>query len=163
VNTTSILGAISATGLIDISLRAPKHIKKRKLGHVTDAYSTRTMTGYYPRFLMTILDEMDQHFEMKRDYLAMDYAHIHSSTDIRKYIHSRGYQCIYLPLYSQLNTIEQFCSVVKNKVKRNKFLEKESLMTMISETCDSLYLSDFKHFVSHSTKRFGKCLNKERL
>lgn len=28
VNTTSILGAISATSLIDVSLRAPKPIKK---------------------------------------------------------------------------------------------------------------------------------------
>ncbi|KAG1175661.1 hypothetical protein G6F36_011063 [Rhizopus arrhizus] len=31
-NATSILGAISATGLINVSLRVPKRIKKRKLG-----------------------------------------------------------------------------------------------------------------------------------
>ncbi|KAG1377704.1 hypothetical protein G6F61_006495 [Rhizopus arrhizus] len=37
--------------------------------------------------------------EMKEHYL-MDNAPIHSSTDIGKYIHSRGYQYVYLPPYS---------------------------------------------------------------
>lgn len=135
----------------------------RKLGHATDAYSTRTMTEYYPRFLMAILDEMGKYFEMKGDCL-MDYAHTHSSMDIRKYVHSRGYQCVYLTLYfPELNPIGQFCSVDKDKVKRNKFLEKESLMTRISEACDVLYLSEFKYIVSYSTKCFGECLYKERL
>ncbi|KAI7900691.1 uncharacterized protein BX663DRAFT_419665, partial [Cokeromyces recurvatus] len=50
--------------------------------------------------------------------------------------------------------------IIQNKVKRNKFLEKESLMTRISEACDSLYSSDSKGFVSHSVKGFDKCLNK---
>jgi transposase len=161
---TSILGAISATGLINVSLRVPKCIKKRKLGHETDVYSTGTVTGHYLSFVKATLDEMDRYPEMKGHYLVMDNAPIHSSTDIGKYINSRGYQYVYLPPYSpELNPIEQFWSVVKRKVKRNKFLEKESLMTRISEACDSLYLSDFKGFVSHSVKCFDKCLNKEKL
>lgn len=94
----------------------------------------------------------------------MDYAHTHSSMDIRKYIHSRGYQCVYLTLYfPKLNPIGQFCSVDKDKVKRNKFLKKESLMARIGEACDVLYLSEFKYIVSYSTKCFGECLYKERL
>ncbi|ORE18631.1 hypothetical protein BCV71DRAFT_263698 [Rhizopus microsporus] len=43
-NITSILGAISATGLINVSLRIPKRIKKRKLGCETDGYSIGTVT-----------------------------------------------------------------------------------------------------------------------
>ncbi|KAG0942018.1 hypothetical protein G6F32_008199 [Rhizopus arrhizus] len=161
---TSILGAISATGLINVSLRIPKRIKKRKLGYETDAYSIGTVTGHYLSFLKATLDEMDKYPEMKGYYLVMDNAPIHSSTDIGKYIHSRGYRFVYLPPYSpELNPIEQFWSVIKSKVKRNKFLEKETLMTKISEACDSLYLSDFKGFVSHSEKFFGKCLYKENL
>ncbi|KAG0776658.1 hypothetical protein G6F22_012420 [Rhizopus arrhizus] len=155
-NTTSILGAISATSLINVSLRVPKRIKKRKLGSETNAYSIGTVTGHYLSFLKATLDEMDKYPEMKRHYLVMDNAPIHSSTDIGKYIHSRGYRYAYLPPYSpELNPIEQFWSVVKSKVKRNKFLEKESLMTRIGEACDSLYLSDFKSFVFHSAKCFG--------
>ncbi|KAG0735968.1 hypothetical protein G6F32_008590 [Rhizopus arrhizus] len=163
-NTTSILGAISANGLINVSLRVPKRIKKRKLGSDTNAYSTETVTGHYLTFLKVTLDEMDKYPEMKEHYLVMDKSPIHSSPDIGKYIHSRGYRYVYLPPYSpELNPIEQFWSVVKSKVKRNKFLEKETLMTRISKACNSLYLSDFKGFVSHSARCFGKRLNKERL
>lgn len=36
---TSILGAISATSLINVSLKIPKCTKKRKLGCESDAYS----------------------------------------------------------------------------------------------------------------------------
>lgn len=71
---------------------------------------------------------------------------------------------MYLPPYSpEQNPIEQFWSVIKNKAKRNKFLEKESLMTRISRACNSLYFSDFQGFVSHFAKCFDKSLNKERL
>lgn len=100
---------------------------------------------------------MDMYPETKGHYLVMVNVPIHSSVDIGKNIHSRGYRYVYLPPYSpELNPIEQFWSVLKSKVKRSKFLEKESLMTRISEACDSLYESDFRGFVSHSTKRFGK-------
>ncbi|CEG70619.1 hypothetical protein RMATCC62417_06483 [Rhizopus microsporus] len=37
-NAISILGAISTTGLINVSLRVPKRIKKRKLGRAGDGY-----------------------------------------------------------------------------------------------------------------------------
>jgi transposase len=108
-NATSILGAISATGLINVSLRVPKRIKKRKLGRETDGYSKGTVTGHYLSFLKVTLDEMDKYPEMKGHYLVMDNAPIHSSIDIGKYIHSREYRCVYLPPYSpELNPIEQF-------------------------------------------------------
>ncbi|KAG1052847.1 hypothetical protein G6F43_005032 [Rhizopus delemar] len=85
---TSILGAISATGLISVSLRVPKRIKKGSLA---------------------TLDEMDKYPEMKGHYLVMDNAPIHNSAAVRKYIYSRGYRCVYLPPYSpELNPIEQF-------------------------------------------------------
>ncbi|KAL1925861.1 hypothetical protein VTP01DRAFT_7285 [Rhizomucor pusillus] len=62
-----------------------------------------------------------------------------------KYITSRGYRYAYLPPYSpELNPIEQLWSVVKSKVKRNRFLEKETLMTRISEAADSLNMSDYE-------------------
>lgn len=107
---------------------------------------------------------MDKYPEMKGHYIVMDNAPIHSSTDIDKYINSRGYQYVYLPPYSpELHPIEQFWSIVKSKGKRNKFLEKETLTTRISAACNRLMLSDLKGFVFHSVKCFGKCLNKERL
>ncbi|KAG1043165.1 hypothetical protein G6F43_011728 [Rhizopus delemar] len=105
-NTASILCPISATGLINVSLRVSKRIKKRKLGSETNDYSTGTATGHYLSFLKATLDEMDKNPEMRGYYLVMDNAHIHSSTDICKYINFRGYRYVYVPPYSsELNPI----------------------------------------------------------
>ncbi|KAG0735052.1 hypothetical protein G6F57_002318 [Rhizopus arrhizus] len=110
------------------------------------------------------MDEMDKFEHMKGYYLVMDNAPIHKADIISKYIESRGYRCAYLPSYSpELNPIEQFWSIVKSKVKRNRFLESETLMTRISEASNSLKLSDFKGFVSHSHKCLDSCRNGEPL
>ncbi|KAG0949349.1 hypothetical protein G6F57_001336 [Rhizopus arrhizus] len=99
-NATLILNAISATGLTNVSLRFPKHIKKRKLVYKTDIYSVGTVTGQYLNFLKAALNGMDSYPEMKGHYLVMNNAPIHISTDIGKYIHTRGYRYVYLPPYS---------------------------------------------------------------
>jgi transposase len=54
----------------------------------------------------------------------MDNAPIHVSDQIEKLIVSRRYGCVCLPPYPpELNPIEQFWSVVKRKVKREKIVE----------------------------------------
>lgn len=125
-NAASILGALSATGLINVSLRVPKRIKKRNLGRETDGYSIGTVTGYYLRFLKATLDEMDKYPEMKGHYLVIDNASIHSSKDIGKYIHSRGYRYVYLPPYSpKPNPIEQFGLLSRVKLSEIDFWTKK--------------------------------------
>ncbi|KAG1135159.1 hypothetical protein G6F37_012923 [Rhizopus arrhizus] len=160
--TMTILGAISAEGLIKCSLRLPQlpYNKKRKRGDGVGQTSKGTVTGHYISFLKATMDEMDHYPHMKGHYLVMDNAPIHTSDNIAKYVVSRGYRYAYLPPYSpELNPIEQVWSVVKSKVKRNKFLEKETLMTRISEASSSLKLSDFKGIVKHSYKSLDKCRN----
>ncbi|KAL1936709.1 hypothetical protein VTP01DRAFT_843 [Rhizomucor pusillus] len=126
--TTTNLGAISASGLVKCSLRLPEPpAKKRKRGGYAELMSTGTVTGHYLSFLKATMNEMDKYPHMKGHYLVMDNAPIHTSNDIAKYITSRGYRYAYLPSYSpELNPIEQVGSVVKSKVKRNRFLEKET-------------------------------------
>ncbi|KAL1927158.1 hypothetical protein VTP01DRAFT_5121 [Rhizomucor pusillus] len=112
---------------------------KRKRGIHAGLTSTGTVTGHYLSFLKATMDEMDKYPHMKGHYLVMDNAPIHKSDDISKYVESRGYRCTYLPLYSpELNPIEQFWSVVKSKVKRNRLLENETPMTRISEASNSI-------------------------
>lgn len=77
---------ISANGFINVSLRVPKRIKKRKLGRATDGYSTGTVRGHYLSFVKATLDEMDTYPEMKGHYLVLYNAPIHNSADIGKYI-----------------------------------------------------------------------------
>ncbi|KAG1229975.1 hypothetical protein G6F68_006275 [Rhizopus microsporus] len=142
----------------------PPSDKKRKRGDGVGHVSKGTVTGHYISFLKAIMDEMDQYPHMKGHYLVMDNIPLHTSEDIAKYIESRGYHCVYLSSYSlEINPIEQFWSVVKSKVKHSKFLEKEALMTWISEASDSLRLSDFKGIVSHSHKYLDKCRNKQAI
>ncbi|KAG1166527.1 hypothetical protein G6F36_012911 [Rhizopus arrhizus] len=163
---TTILGAISAEGLIKCSLRLPQSPanKKRKRGDGVEHMSKGMVTGHYAGFLKATMDEMDQYPHMKDHYLVIDNAPIHTSEDIAKYVESRGYRCAYLPSYSpEINPIEQFWSVVKSKVKRNRFLEKETLMTWISEASHILRLSGFKGIVRHSHKCLDKCRNYQPL
>ncbi|KAG0736373.1 hypothetical protein G6F22_010700 [Rhizopus arrhizus] len=112
-NTTSILGAISAAGLIVVGVKKPRPVKKRK----SDGYIiSGTVTGHYISFLKTTLDEMDKHPHMKGHYIVMDNAPIHTHENINKYIEYRGYKCVYLPAYSpELNPIEQSWAVAKSK------------------------------------------------
>lgn len=71
----------------------------------------------------------------------MDNAPIHKNGDIQKYIESRGYGCIYLPVYSpELNPIEQFWSVCKGKIKREELLEEEALTSRIQDACNRILL-----------------------
>lgn len=82
---------------------------------------------------------MDHFPEMKGYYIVMDNAIIHTAKEIDAMITERGYRCIYLPPYSpELNPIEQFWSIVKNKVKRSQFQNTEDLATRISEACNTV-------------------------
>jgi transposase len=158
-NTTSILGAISAAGLITVGVKKPRPAKKRK----TEGYvSSGTVTGHYISFLKMTLDEMDKHPHMKGHYIVMDNAPIHTHENIRKYIEYRGYKCVYLPTYSpELNPIEQFWAVAKSKIKRHWFLQEDTLSKRITEACNNVEKGHFKGFVSHSYKCWDKCRNRE--
>lgn len=127
--TTTILGAISPYGIVNISVRRPratapskKKKKKRKTAGSSKTVATNssskgaTVTGHYFNFIASTLDVMDQHEEFTGHYLVMDNAPIRMHADIEKYTDKRGYRCVYLPPYSpELNPIEQFWSVCKSK------------------------------------------------
>jgi transposase len=73
----------------------------------------------------------------------MDNAPIHTHENIKKYIEYRGYKCVYLPTYSsELNPIEQFWAVAKNKVKRHRFLQEDT----VQEDYRSLQQCEAKSF-----------------
>ncbi|KAL1926409.1 hypothetical protein VTP01DRAFT_5738 [Rhizomucor pusillus] len=120
-------------------------LRREKRGDHADSMRSGNVTGHYLSFLKATMDEMDKYPCIEDNYLVMDNAPIHKSEDIGEYIESRGYRYAYLPSYSpDLNPIEQFWSVVKSKVKRDRFLETETLMTRISEASESLSLRDSK-------------------
>ncbi|GAA5809157.1 hypothetical protein MFLAVUS_002562 [Mucor flavus] len=93
----TILGAVSASGVVNLEVRvpiAPKRIKvdgarKRKKAE-TKKIPKGTVTGHYMRFVYKTMLEMYKFPTMKGYYIIMDNAPIHTSTEIEKMIISRG-------------------------------------------------------------------------
>lgn len=169
---TTILGAISPHGTVNVKVRIPKvaQSKKRKLeGNKEDKgdnddvkRTTGTVTGHYFNFIASTLDIMDRHEEFKGHYLIMDNAPIHKYKDIKLYVESRGYGCVRLPHYSpELNPIEQFWSVCKSKLKREALLKEETLTSRIREACNSITINELKGFCRYPVRKFDDCLNRK--
>ncbi|KAG1459567.1 hypothetical protein G6F56_006134 [Rhizopus delemar] len=60
-----------------------------------------------------------------QEHTFMDNTPIHISNEIDTMVTEREYKCTYLPLYSpELNPIQQFWSIVKNKAKCSQFQAK---------------------------------------
>jgi hypothetical protein len=102
----TILGAISPYGVVNVKVRIPKVAtatsKKRKLENDKEEKkksTVGTVTGHYFNFVASTVDILDQYEGFKGCYLVMDNVPIHKNVDIRKYIESRGYFCVYLPPY----------------------------------------------------------------
>lgn len=105
---------------------------------------------------------MDKNPFMARFYIVMDNAPIHTHNDVDELITSRSYKSICPPPYSpELNPIEQFWSVVMNKVKRGTFSDAKDLRTRIAEACNNVPTRHLKAFVQHSCDQFDKCRNKQ--
>lgn len=148
----TILRAISANYVIAMELgklQSSKRIKiagagrKRKAPANSSKQTPKgTVTGHYLQF--------------------MDNASIHTADEISEMIIERGYKCVYLPPYSpELNPIENFWSVIKNKVKRSTFDETSDLITRVTEACNSVPPKHLRAFVQHSADTFEKCLRNE--
>ncbi|KAK4510120.1 ribosomal protein S5 [Mucor velutinosus] len=166
--TTTIIGATSVWGVLNVQVRLPgTSNKKRKLAGTSSGKATTTVgtvTGHYFNFIAKTIDIMDQHEQFKDFYLVMDNAPIHTAKDIERYIIQRGYRCVYLPPYSpELNPIEQFWHVVKSKLKRERLLKTETLSTRITDACNDVLYSDLEGSARYSVKKFDVCLAKEPL
>jgi hypothetical protein len=154
--------------MVNIKVKSPKVAgpsKRRKAASggsvVVGKGKGGTVTGHYFNFVAMTLDVMDKHELFKGYYLVMDNTPIHKHTDIKSYIESRGYGCVYLPLYSpELNPIEQFWSVCKSKLKREALLEEETLTSRIKVTCNNVLIIDLRGFCKYSIAKLSDCLEK---
>lgn len=103
---------------------------------------------------------MDKFPEMLNFYIVMDNTPIHAPA-VDEMIKRRGYRGIYLPKYSpELNPIEQFRAVLKNKVKRSQFSDVEDLRSRITEASQEISIQTICNIINHSVDCFEKCLNK---
>lgn len=91
-----------------------------------------TTAGYYLRFISDMLDIMDGFLNMKGFHIVMDNTPIHSLDAIDPIIKEREYIPLYLPPYSpELNPIEIFWKVLRDRVKRDKLIDVETLTSRL--------------------------------
>ncbi|KAL7326628.1 hypothetical protein PS15p_208932 [Mucor circinelloides] len=102
----TILGEISAMGVVNIEIRLPnlkpKRIRvdgsrKRKQPQPKKTASRGVVTSHYMLFLQNTMNFMDQFSKMKGFYIVMDNAPIHTADDIDEMISNRGYIQEHLP------------------------------------------------------------------
>jgi transposase len=163
----TILGAISADGVIDISLRKPISSvsnKKRKVNGkmipVNGGVGTRV--EHFLSYLSSMMDCLDRN-GLQDYYLVMDNAPIHKPVAIRKLIEGRGYKSIYLPPYSPLlNPVEEFWSKVKAGIKRNPLDSVDRMTPLIMDAVTHVTLKDCHDWIRHSVSFFHRCIAKER-
>lgn len=74
-------------------------------------------------------------------------------------ITSIGYRNIHLS--PELNPIEQFWTVVNNKIKRGVFFDNKYLKTRIADACNNVPIQNVKAVIQLSCNQFEKCRNKE--
>lgn len=104
--TFSILGAISAAGVINISLKKPQTTtsKKRKVSgdavHMVSGWVI-TLTAHYLAYLCNVMDVLDKS-NMKGHHLVIDNASIHSSVEFCDLLRVEDIDTLYLPPYSLL-------------------------------------------------------------
>ncbi|KAG2226244.1 hypothetical protein INT45_005916 [Circinella minor] len=137
----SVLGAISAIGVVNMKLRESGNLKRRKVMGATKRKAPEgqmsvpkgTIGEHYLQFISDTMDIMDEFSEMKGYFIIMDNAPIHVPEIIDPIIMQRGYTPVYLPPYSpELNPIEQFWSIIKAKsgyhsLPNNSYLHVQNL------------------------------------
>ena len=159
--------------VVNIEIRVPnskpKRIRvdgahKRKQPQTKKLASKSIVTGHYMIFLQKTVNCMDRFPEMKRFYIVMDNAPIHTADEIEEIISKRGYRSIYLPPYSpELNPIENFWSTMKSYVKRTKFNGTNDLKMRVAEASNEIRPSTLRNISRQNVNMFDKCLRMKPL
>ncbi|KAG0742553.1 hypothetical protein G6F57_006409 [Rhizopus arrhizus] len=165
----TVLGAISSVGVVNVSMKEPGNVKRRKAVGATkrkalgDKLSMPNgITGaHYMHFIIDTMNIMDTFPDMQEFHIVMDNAPIHVPSIINPLIEKRGYFPVYLPPYSpELDPIEHFWAILKRKVKRSKFTDAETLTFRVTEASENVPVEHLHNFVQHSVDQFESCLNR---
>lgn len=169
----TVIGAISAYGVVNVSLREPGNVKKRKVVGAKKrkapegdaaAIPKGTTAGHFVQFISDTLDIMDEFPNMKGFHIVMDNAPIHPRDVVDPIILQREYIPVYLPPYSpELNPIEMFWKVLKDRVKRGKLTDAETLSSRIIQGSEDVPVEHLQNFIQHSINVIPNCLNKDPL
>jgi hypothetical protein len=153
----TIFGAICSAGIVDLTLRKPRVIKKRKLasGKMSRAkVAEGTKSEDYLEFLDGLIEVMKAK-GFSGYYFVMDNAPIHSTQKVEEKLTKAGHHCVFLPPYSPfLNPIEEFWSKLKSTIKRDRLNEDELLSHRLKEASKTITLLDLYKVGLHIRPHF---------
>ena len=116
-----------------------------------------TRTEHFLIYISNVMDVLDRN-DIKRHYLVMDNAPIHTPAKIRDLVENRGYKCLYLPPYSPfLNPIEEFWWKIKAGVRRNALTADDILSDRICEAVQTVTRAECKAWIHHAASFFPRC------
>lgn len=117
--------------------------------------------GHFVQFIGDTLDIMDEFPAMKGFYILTDNVPIHPRNVVYLIVSQRGYIPVHLPPYSpELNPIEMFWKVLKDRVKRGKLADAGTLSSRIIEGSKDVSVKYLQSFIQHSINVIPNCLNK---
>ena len=163
----SFLGAISPKGYIDLKVRLPAEAapnKKRKVDSNTTVSEKKAKVGttadHFFAFAKSVLREIEANNALKEiKYLILDNAAIHKRRALQLLVALSGVELVFLPPYSPgLNTIEEFWSACKVKVKRSNLSRKEQLTPKVREAIAKITLESYQGFCKHANDHLQYCL-----
>lgn len=165
VNIT-ILGAIAAEGVVNLSLRKPQAVstsKKRKIQNGEERITGKvgTRATHFIDFLHIVMDVLTKN-DMPGRILVMDNASIHHTKEVTEAVETRGFKVLHLPPYSPfLNPIEFFWSKLKAGVARELLTKDSTLTPRIISSAQNVTTNDCEGWIKHSISFFPRCLLEE--
>jgi transposase len=160
----TIFGAICSEGIVDLTLRKPRVMKKRKLasGKISMArVAEGTKAEDYLEFIDGVIEILNEK-NYTGYYFVMDNAPIHPAQIVEEKLKAAGHYSVFLSPYSPfLNPIEEFWSKLKASIKRDQLVEGNLLSDRIREASKTVTLKDLHGWITHSVSYFVRCDNKE--
>jgi transposase len=105
---------------------------------------------------------MDRNDNMRKIYIIIDNAPINTSKQVEEMIkgRNRGYKFVYRTPYSpELNSIKQFWSLMKGKIKHHKLHNSETIEARIIDATYEIPIRHLKNIIQHSKNHFVIGLN----
>lgn len=157
----SILGCLSAYGLIAVSQQVPKSSRKKQ--KVASGTKRGLPHGTNASHFLLFLEEMAavlNKLGLHNMYIVMDNATIHKTPEVLQAIRNHGHTSLFLPPYSpMLNPIEECWAKIKAEVRKVPLKKNELLADRIEEAAKTVTAKNCRGWIRHSKSFFGKCLD----
>ena len=149
----SILGCLSAYGLIAVSQQVPKSGRKKQKvdGVKRDLPHGSNLTHFwlFVEEMAAVLNKLGLH----NIYIVMDNATIHKTPKVFQAIRNHGHNALFLPPYSPMpNPIEECWAKIKKEVCKTPLKKNELIADRIEDAAKRLQQKNCKGWIRHSQK-----------